>query len=111
LRVASEDVELASGTIPKGGIVKIFVPTANRDPRVVPGGENFDITRSPNPHLAFGAGPHFCLGAPLARVELEVALRSLTARFPGLHLVEQPEDVVYVASSLHRTVRELRVAW
>lgn len=111
LRVASEDVELPSGTIPKGGIVKIFVPTANRDPRAIPGGDTFDITRSPNPHLAFGAGPHFCLGAPLARLELEIALRSLTARFPGLHLVQQPEDVVYVASSLHRTVQELPVAW
>ena len=81
LRVATKDVKLPSGTIPEGEIVKIFIPSANRDPEAIPDGDTFDITRSPNPHLAFGAGPHFCLGAPLARVELEIAIGSIAARF------------------------------
>jgi cytochrome P450 len=111
LRVAVEDVRLPSGTIPKGAIVKVFVPTANRDPRTVADGDTFDITRSPNPHLSFGVGPHYCVGGPLARIELEAAIGTLAARFPGLRLVGPPEEVPYLASSIHRTVRELKVAW
>jgi cytochrome P450 len=111
LRVTTTDVTLPSGTIPAGSTVKIYIPSANRDPAVFPDGDRFDITRSPNPHLGLGAGQHFCLGAALARVELEVAIGSLAARFPGLGLVDPPEAVPYVASALHRTVRHLQVTW
>jgi cytochrome P450 len=111
LRVAAADVPLPSGTIPAGSLVKIFIPAANRDPAAFPDADRFDITRSPNPHLAFGGGPHFCLGAALARVELEVAVGSLAARFPGLRPVDPPEAVPYLATALHRTVQRLQVAW
>jgi cytochrome P450 len=111
LRVATDDVELPSGTIPAGSVVKIFIPAANRDPEAFPEPERFDITRAPNPHVSFGGGPHFCLGAALARVELEVAFGSLTARFPSLALMDAPDTIPYVASSLHRTVQNLRVTW
>ena len=64
--------------------------SANRDPAAFPEPDRFDVGREPNPHLGFGAGIHFCLGAPLARVELQAAVATLLERFPRLELVERP---------------------
>ena len=63
---------------------------ANRDTAVFPDPHNFDIGRSPNPHLAFGAGIHYCLGAPLARLELQIAFTTLLRRFPRMQLAGPP---------------------
>ncbi len=83
-RRATHDVELAGETIRENEIVLCWLGSANRDETVFPAAERFDIARSPNPHLAFGLGVHYCLGSNLARLEAEVALRALlqqTRRF------------------------------
>jgi len=89
-RRARADLEFAQGTLSAGTKIDFFFGPANRDPAVFPDPDRFDITRTHNPHLSFAAGPHFCVGAPLARVELQLALTALMNRLPGLRLVEQP---------------------
>ncbi len=86
VRVAREDVELGGRTIPKGALVVCNIGAANRDPAVFPDPDRFDVARAENPHLSFGFGAHFCLGATLARLEGEVAISALLRRFPGLAL-------------------------
>ncbi|MFI6053452.1 cytochrome P450 [Streptomyces violascens] len=76
-RKTTQDVVVGGQTIPAGQTVSVWFASANRDPRVFADPEVFDIERSPNAHIAFGHGVHFCLGAPLARVEIRVALRRL----------------------------------
>src|SRR5262249_28274522 len=85
-RRAREDFELGGKQIRSGQPVHLVIGAANRDPAHFTEPERLDIARSPNKHLAFGYGHHFCLGAPLARLEAEVAFRSLLARFPALRL-------------------------
>jgi cytochrome P450 len=79
-RVTWRDVELHGRLIPAGKLILTMIGSANRDPRQFPGADQFDITRDPNPHLAFGHGLHFCLGAPLARLEARIALADLLER-------------------------------
>ena len=81
-RTATEDVELGGKQIRAGDKVVVYYASANRDENVFAEPFRFDITRSPNPHLAFGAGPHFCLGAPLARLQLRTMLTELLRRYP-----------------------------
>jgi len=81
-RVTTRDVEIRGIPIPKGERVHMAFAAANRDPRVFPDPDVLDPTRSPNPHLAFSLGIHFCLGASLARTEMRIALEELLARFP-----------------------------
>ena len=88
-RAASEDVEYGGVSIPKGAIVVCGIGAANRDPEVFPDPDRFDVARRDNHHLSFGFGAHFCLGAPLARLEGEIAFRALLERFPKLALAEQ----------------------
>lgn len=88
-RVALEDVEIGEKEIKAYQLVFAVLAAANRDPEVFPDPERLDITRSPNPHLAFGDGIHFCLGAPLARLESRIALKALLDRFPRLRLAEE----------------------
>jgi cytochrome P450 len=85
-RVTLREVTLHGRTIPKGARVHLLYAAANRDPRVFADPDRFDIRRSPNPHLAFGFGIHFCLGASLARMELRVGLEELLARAPDYEL-------------------------
>ncbi|PSP81568.1 cytochrome P450 [Halobacteriales archaeon QS_1_68_20] len=80
-RVAVDDVELAGRQIEAGDIVTVWLGSANRDPDVFDAPDRFRPERHPNPHLAFGKGTHYCLGAPLARVEAEVAIEKLFERF------------------------------
>jgi cytochrome P450 len=111
LRVTTEDVELPSGVIPRGSAVQVSVPAANRDGARFDHPETFDIRRQSNPHLTFGVGAHFCVGAPLARLELQVALGAITERLPGLRLAINPDDVRYPQDTLVRPLLSLPVAW
>ncbi len=88
MRVTLEDVEIDGQTIPEGALVLVSIGAANHDPDVFERPDQLDIARDPNPHLAFGFGTHFCLGAPLARLEATLAFEALTRRFPRLTLVD-----------------------
>ncbi|UJW34355.1 cytochrome P450 [Saccharothrix sp. AJ9571] len=88
-RTATEDVEIAGYRLEEGQKIGALLGAAARDPEVFAEPDTFDVTRSPNPHLGFGAGIHFCLGAPLARVEIAAAFRALTA-LPELELAGEP---------------------
>jgi len=85
-RVMAADLEFGGRRLKQGQRVFAFVNAANRDPEQFPEAERFDIARRPNPHLTFGHGIHFCLGAPLARLEAQIALRRLLERFPDIRL-------------------------
>jgi len=85
-RTATEDVEIQGETIRAGEQLLLMYGSANRDEAVFPDADRFDIARTPNPHIAFGFGAHFCLGASLARLEIKVALEEVLARLPGLRL-------------------------
>jgi cytochrome P450 family 142 subfamily A polypeptide 1 len=90
-RTATRDVELGGQTIHAGDNVLLLYPSANRDDDVFPNPFNFDIARTPNEHVAFGFGTHFCLGNSLARLELHVMFEELLKRLPGLELVTTDE--------------------
>jgi len=85
-----EPIELHGVGIPKGAELGLLFGSANRDPAVFDGPDELDLAREPNPHLTFGAGIHYCLGAPLGRQELQVSFATLMDRFPNLELVEEP---------------------
>jgi cytochrome P450 len=85
-RVARRDVELHGQTVRAGQLVLAMIGSANHDPAQFPDPERFDITRDPNPHLAFGLGNHFCLGAPLAKLEARIALGQLLTRLRKFEL-------------------------
>jgi cytochrome P450 len=91
-RVALDDLDIDGTTIPKGSQAIVLVAAANRDPEQFENPDNFDVARQDNRHLAFGLGAHFCLGAPLARVEGQVALEAIATRTRDLTLsVDAPE--------------------
>jgi len=83
-RVAVDDIELDGGTLRPGQVVGLVLGAANRDPDAFPDPDRLDLTRTPNHHLAFGRGIHFCLGAPLARLEGPIAIAALVTRFPNV---------------------------
>ncbi len=85
-RYARQDVAVAGKTIPQGSIVYAALASANRDERQFPSADVLDVARAPNRHLAFGLGVHYCLGAPLARLEGRIAIDRLVRRRPGLAL-------------------------
>jgi cytochrome P450 len=93
-RISTADTEVAGVRIPAGQVVLPWVAAANRDERVFAEPHRFDIHRRPNPHLAFGHGIHFCLGAPLARLEARVALRLMLERYRDVE-VAGDEQVEY----------------
>jgi cytochrome P450 len=92
-RFAREDVEIAGVTIPRGATVLVASAIADRDPARFPDPDRLDITRRDNPHLAFGHGIHYCLGAPLARLEGQVAIGTALRRLPGLALAVPPDEL------------------
>lgn len=92
-RLARADLDLGGKRIESGHVVFLGLAAANHDPEHFAAPERFDMTRQPNKHLAFGIGPHLCLGAELSRRELEIALHSLLRRMPGLRLADQPAEL------------------
>jgi pimeloyl-[acyl-carrier protein] synthase len=105
---ARDDVELDDYRFARGEQRLVFPPGANRDPDAFAHPDVFDITRSPNPHLAFSAGAHFCLGAPLARLHGEVAIDTLLQRLPDLRLAGAPE---WLGTIPIRNPAHLPLAW
>ncbi|MEV0677634.1 cytochrome P450 [Actinosynnema sp. NPDC050436] len=90
-RFAKEDVAFGDVVVREGDPVITSLVSANRDPRAFPEPDRLDVTRTGNAHLGYGHGPHFCLGAALARVEVEEALAALLTRYPDLRLAGTPE--------------------
>ena len=86
-----EDVELHGVTIPRGQELALQFAAANRDPAVFAGADELVLDRSPNPYLSFGAGIHYCLGAPLAKLEFDILFERILRRLPRLELIEEPQ--------------------
>jgi cytochrome P450 len=110
-RIAIDDVELLGKTVHQDERVRWFISSANRDPKVFPDAEKFDITRYPNPHVAFGSGIHHCLGATLARLEGQEAFKALAQRFPAFQLEVPEEELEYTPSISLRSLVSLPVSW
>jgi cytochrome P450 len=111
VRVTTEDVRLGGVSIPAGEQVIPLYSTANRDRSVFTDPDRFDVTRVAASHLAFGAGVHHCLGAQLARVELQEAFRGLIGRLPGLRLAVPASDLEFKPGMAIHSLRELPVRW
>ena len=90
-RYARVDVTIAGVKIPRGEMVFAVLASANRDERQFDHADTLDLAREPNRHLAFGQGVHFCLGAPLARLEGQIAINTLLRRMPDLRLAVPPK--------------------
>ncbi|HFE45306.1 MAG TPA: cytochrome P450 [Nannocystis exedens] len=108
-RYAKEPIELYDRVIRRGEIVVLVLASANRDPEVFNRADELDITRTPNRHLAFGHGVHYCLGAPLARMEGRIAVNALLARFPGVRLAVPRDRIEWRRSTLLRGTKRLPV--
>ena len=102
-------MELRGKVLRKDDRLRWFISSANRDPEVFAHPDTFDITRDPNPHVAFGNGVHHCLGATLARLEGQEAFTALAQRFPSLHV--ETEELEYQPSINFRSLQALPVAW
>lgn len=111
VRVATVDIELAGGLVRAGESVVANPASGNRDETVFDNPEELDLARKNNPHIAFGHGVHHCLGAPLARLELQVVLGTLVRRLPGLRLAVPAEQVPWRTDRLVRGVTGLSVRW
>ncbi|WP_443061268.1 cytochrome P450 [Streptomyces sp. NBC_00391] len=110
-RYLSEDVDLDGELLPGGTTVFCGMSSANRDDRVFTSPAEMDLTRSPNPHLTFGAGPHSCLGQALARTELQVVLDVLLRKLPTLELAVPVDELRKVEGLLVGGLREVPVRW
>jgi pimeloyl-[acyl-carrier protein] synthase len=108
-RIALENVQVGDAAIPKGRIAILCLAAANRDPDVFDHPDVLDIGRDPNPHLGFGGGAHFCIGAALARMEARIALRAIAQRLPNISVaVSRPK---WRPSFTIRGLRELPLSW
>lgn len=104
-----EDTEVAGVKLPRGTEVALLYASGNRDERKFPRPNDLNLTREPNPHLTFGLGIHYCLGAPLARLELQIALHALARRFPKLRLAHEDAPVEYTGGFVIRGIGQLPV--
>ncbi len=109
-RYARENVTIHGVTIPRGEMTLGVIGSANRDEKVFENPDSLDITREPNKHLSFGQGVHFCLGAPLARVEAQIAVNTLLRRMPELRLRVSPDSLRWRPSMILRGLDALPVA-
>jgi cytochrome P450 PksS len=110
-RYARNDVAIAGTTIPKGELVLGVVASANRDSSHFANPDILDITRDPNRHLGFGQGLHYCLGAPLARLEAQIAISTLVKRAPNIRLNVAPEQLQWRKGFIVRGLEALPVSW
>ncbi|MEV4505187.1 cytochrome P450 [Streptomyces klenkii] len=110
-RFLAEDADLHGTRVPAGDSVIVSLCAANRDPERFPDPDTLDLDRAQGPHLAFGHGVHFCPGAALARIELQVAVGTLLARLPGLRLAVPEEELSWIPAVLGRGTAELPVAF
>jgi cytochrome P450 len=110
-RYPRQDVTIRGVTIPRGEHTFGAIGSANRDGTVFEDADRLDITRTENRHLSFGSGIHYCLGAPLARLESEIAIDTLLRRMPGLRLESSPESLRWRQSLILRGLEELRVVF
>lgn len=106
-RYAREDIALGGAVIPRGEMVFVVISSADRDPEQFPNPERLDITRDIRQHVAFGQGPHYCLGAPLARLEGQIAINTLLRRFPHLRLKAAPETLTWKPGLVLRGLHSL----
>jgi cytochrome P450 len=110
-RYATEDVELSGVLVRSGEPVLAVMASANRDGEVFADPDTLDLSRAENPHVGFGHGVHHCLGAPLARLELQVALGTLFRRLPGLRFAVPEDELPWKSGMLVRGLTSLPVAW
>ncbi|BBG01799.1 MULTISPECIES: cytochrome P450 [Pseudonocardia] len=111
LRYAHDDIEIGGVTIRRGDAVMISTDSANRDTDAFDAPEEFDPTRRPNPHVSFGYGGYFCIGASLARTELSTVFARLFTRLPGLRLAVSPDELDVRSDQITGGVRALPVTW
>ena len=110
-RYAREDASVLGVTIPRGEMTLGVIGSANRDEAVFENPDELDVTREPNRHLSFGQGIHFCLGAPLARMEAQIAINTLLRRMPDLKLKVPPDSLRWRPSMILRSLDALPVAY
>ncbi|HKT06135.1 MAG TPA: cytochrome P450 [Rugosimonospora sp.] len=110
-RVTTEEVELGGVRLPAGAVVMAATVAANRDPGLFTDPDRLDLDRGDVPHLAFGAGVHHCLGAPLARMELQEALRGLLRHVPDLRVVVPDSELRFKRGMVVRSLEALPVTW
>jgi cytochrome P450 len=110
-RIATQDVTVGEVTIPAGDAVFLAFASANHDAEVFADPDRLDFTRADNPHLAFGAGIHHCMGAPLARLEITAAVEGLTRRLPGLRLAVPESDLRWRTGDVNTGLLALPVVW
>ena len=108
-RVASVDMEINGRQILKGQYLLLFIGAANRDPAQFSNPDQLDISRRENKHVAFGHGIHFCIGAPLARLEAEIAINTMLRRFPTLQLM--PQSLEWEELLALRKLKSLKVSF
>ena len=109
-RIAAQDIEMEDGQrVGKDDRVRWVISSANRDPSIFDNPDDLDISRNPNPHVAFGSGVHHCLGATLARLEGQEAFAALAQRFEGFKLETDPADLEYLPSVGQRTLLNLPI--
>ena len=109
--VALEDVVVGKKTIRRGDVITVILAAANRDPEAFPQPDEFDVGRTPNRHLAFSAGAHYCLGAMMTRMEAQSILAVLTQRLQGLRLACELRELVWTPHDRFRTLAALPVAF
>ena len=111
MRYALEDVEIGGQTIRRGDLVIISEAAANRDPKVFDHPDVFNPERTPNSHIAFGHGPHYCIGQNLARTELRIVFASLFRRFPGIRLAADVSELKILNDRTGGGVGNVPVTW
>jgi len=110
-RFASEDVSVSGVAIPRNALVFAVLGSANRDEQQFPNPDNLDLARADNKHVAFGLGIHYCLGAPLARLEGQIAINTLLQRAPALRLAVPREKLRWRRGYVLRGLNSLPVAF